>query len=617
MTANSDRTESANTADIEAVFRSAVESALISPDFATSFARFREALPGTAPGFAGRLPDDEDIRRSICFAIFREIWKVTPRPDQGWRPLPLAKSERNAPCLCGSGRKFKHCCGAAADLPSFLGSNLTVLGYVLERFPAAEFAALPFKQLDPEEVAHTAGQWMEQDRYDLAIPLLEALLTDPGKLDERHEWAFDLLGDGYLALDRPDDRTRLVEAMSQAPNLQLRVAALLRRCTMLADAGDYDAAWRLFREAQRVDPDNPSLAHLELVLLASQNEVEQLVARARFWAARLRKLGYGNEKIVELMDDIAHSPEGFIQAMNTQGPIVAVALTSLAVATESLPPPESHYRLQAMEDSAGPLEPEDALANIESEWRDISSSNAEYWDAWGNTGWVDWLVENPLAWQSFAILDDLAAAVDAFDTDDEMEEGMLDEIEVAVVDRAVDLLRLVIADNQATGLKLEWGWLQNRPALRLLERRIQLATSAEEEVELLEWLLALNPNDNQGIREPLIHVYCSMKRPADALAVCDRYPGDRLAGTAYGRVLALVLLDRRAEATAALVEAQKVLPKVLKTLVAARPKAPKQNPGYVTAGGDDEAWIYRLHWRPVWDATGALEWLKRAAGVKG
>ena len=176
---------------------------------------------------------------------------------------------------------------------------------------------------------------------------------------------------------------------------------------------------------------------------------------------------------------------------------------------------------------------------------------------------------------------------------------------------------VTIVHDGAEGLKLEWGWIENRPALRLLERKTETESGTDEEVPLLEWLLALNPNDNQGVRERLIHVYCAHGRPAEALAVCDRYPGDGLTGTLYGRVLALVLLDRRADATVALAAAAKQRPRVLKTLVAARPKSPKLDPRFVTVGGEDEAWFYRRRWHAVWRNTGALDWLKRSAGAKG
>lgn len=599
------------------LLRTAVACALINEDFSAGLDRFRQTLETTAPGLVAQIPPDDDVRRGMALAIFREVWKVLPRPERGWRPLPAPKAERNAPCLCGSGRKFKQCCGALAGPPPF-GDGLSVLGYVLERLTAREYASLPFKLLMPEEIAHVAEEWCKQDRHEAAAALLEALLADLAQLDSRHEYAFDVLGDIYLDLGRADARLALVETMMRSPNRELRSAAMHRRCTILADAGDDEGAWQLFREAQRLDPDNPSLAQLELVLLASRGQTEQLAARARFWATRLRKIGYEGEELIDFIADVARDPDGFIRTMAEQGGGApdAAALLRFAELAAAMPAPACHYRLQAQDDSAGPLESDASLSRLERDWQ--AHFPQDEGAVWSDTGWLAWLAAHPLAWQSFAVLADLAQAVDEFPLEDDEEGELLDDIEEALLERALALLRLTLAESGADGLKLEWGWVENRAALSLLARKIELAGGTEEELPLLEWLvLTLNPNDNQGLREDLVHAYAAAARPADALAVCDRYPDDALGGMRYGRVLALILLDRRGEATAALAEATQRAPRILKTLVAARPKKPQTQPGFITLGGEDEAWHYRMRWLGVWKSTGALAWLKQATGAKG
>jgi tetratricopeptide (TPR) repeat protein len=603
------------------LLRAAVDCGLATDDFAAGLARFGQVLPEVAPTLLRQAPADEVSRRSLAFAIFNEVWKALPRPDRGWRPLPAPRPERNSPCPCGSGRKFKQCCGQSGLSP-FAGS-LSVLGYVLERLPDGEFARLPFKLLSPDELAHVASQWMEEDRHDQAVALLEPLLADPARLDERHEYAFDVLCDAYLDLGRNREKRALVESMLTAPDRELRSAAMHRRCTMLADEGNYDAAWRLFKDAQRADPDNPSLAHLELVMLADQGQADQIATRARFWAARLRRLGYEDEPIVNLMDDAARDPQGFIRVMEEHGgdPFHPERLGRLAELAEQLPAPACHYRLEfrleSQDGSAGPLEPDAELDAIERQWQQQSGFGEGH--PWTDTGWVDWLAAHPLAWQSFAVLEDVLIAVDAFEFEDEEEGGMLDDIEDALLDHAVELLRRVIADNRADGQRLEWGWLQNRAALGLLARKIEVEEGTGDELPLLEWMvLTLNPNDNHGLREHLVHAYAAAGRPLDALAVYDRYADDAMGAMLYGRVLALVLLGRRADATVALANARKLSPRILKTLTAARPKPPKDmQHGIITVGGEDEAWRYRMRWHGVWEGTGAMAWLKQAAGVKG
>lgn len=607
------------TEEFDDLLRFGVQAALATTDFVTALNAFRLNLPELAPRHAALMPPGGE--RAIAFAMFREIWNHLPRPDQGWKPLTLAKPERNAPCPCASGQKYKQCCGLLSGASPFGPSGFSVLAYVLETIPVAQYKNLPFRKLNPEEVAHVAEQWLQDGRNAAAAALLEPLLLDVSKLDQRHEYAFDVLCDVYLEQGEPARRVALAERLMQAADRELKSAAMHRRCTMLADEGDYTAAWTLFKTAQRQDPDNPSLSHLEVVLLASQGEIEQAQTRARFWAARLRKLGYEEEGIVAFMDDIARDPQVLLDMMRgglgadeedeefTE--VSAEVAEALIALVEALPAPSCQHRLSPQDGHAGPLEPVVALVAIEAEWRHAywGDDEAEETDPWLNTGWIDWLAEHPLAWQSFAVLEDLVVSLDDAifpeDCDDQ-----IDWIEETLLDHAMELLRVNIAANQAGGCTLEWGWHENRPALRLLAQLIDIAGDSDEALPLLEWLLALNPNDNTGHRVALVHRYCEAGRAAEALAVCDeRFPGDALSGMRYGRVLALYLLDRRDEATAALAEARKHSPNILKTLAAETPRMPTMTPRLVTHGGEDEAWYYRMDWLPLWEKTGAKAWL--------
>lgn len=605
------------TEEFDDLLRFGVQAALATTDFVTALNAFRLNLPELAPRHAALMPPGGE--RAIAFAMFREIWNHLPRPDQGWKPLTLAKPERNAPCPCGSGQKYKQCCGPLSGTSPFGPSGFSVLAYVLETIPVAQYKNLPFKKLNPEELAHVAEQWLQDGRAAAAAALLEPLLLDVAKLDQRHEYAFDVLCDVYLEQGDPDRRIALADRLMQSSNRGLKSAAMHRRCTMLADAGDYAAAWTLFKAAQRQDPDNSSLSHLEVVLLASQGEIEQAQNRARFWAARLRKLGYEEEGIVAFMDDIARDPQTLLDMMRG-GPgadeedagfteVSAEVVEALIALAEALPAPSCQHRLSLQDGHAGPLEPVAALAALEAEWLNVywhDGDDEEDVGQWEETGWIDWLAKHPLAWQSFAVLEDLAGSLeDAIFPEDREEE--VDWIEETLLDHAVELLRVNIAANQAEGCTLEWGWHENRPALRLLAQLIEIAGDSDETLPLLEWLLKLNPNDNTGHRVALVHRYCEAGRAAEALAVCDeRFPDDVLSGMRYGRVLALYLLDRHDEATAALAEAKKHAPNILKTLTTENPRMPALTPGLVTHGGEDEAWYYRMDWLPLWEKSGAL-----------
>lgn len=604
-------------AEFDAMLRMGVLEVLASTDFKTALEKFLDELPRQSPGFAAHIPSGSE--RQIGFALFREIWNHTLRPDLGWKRLTLPKPERNAPCPCGSGMKYKQCCGPMDGNSPFPSQGFSVLSYVIETIPVAQYGSIPFRQLDPEEVAHVASEWQKDKRVEPATLLLEALLAPSSKLDARHEYAFDTLCDLYLNAYRDDDRLKLVERMMQSQDKLLRAAAWQRRATLHADHGEHAKAWEVFKEAQRLDPDSPSLAHLELVLLANQDRFGEAQTRAAFWAKRLTKLGYGGERIVELMEDVARDPAVLRELIDLHGlgdeatPEKVAALEALI---RNLPAPSCHYRLVPQGDEAGFLKPTASLATIEQEWDKLYWRDAEERDPWGDTAWLDWLHNHPNAWQSFTVIEDVYGIIDEGLFPEEAND-QVDAMEDILLGHAVAVLRKVLAEQKAERCKLEWGWMENRPALRLVMQLIDVLRYTDEELALLEWfVLTLNPNDNGGHRERLVHAYCEANRPVDALAICDRYPGDDLPGTLYGRVLALFLLDRRGDAVAALSHAAKRLPKVLKTLVATRPKAPSMTPGLVVHGGDEEAWQYRIYYRPTWDKCKALGWLKEIAGRK-
>lgn len=618
-----------STAEIDRLMREATRIVCGTRDFAAGLARLVEALPTLAPQLAlVTAENDAESRRALCSVLFHEIWNRVPRPDNGFRPLPMPRQERNNPCQCGSGKKYKHCCGRFEGAAPFDAQGLSLLKYVLEDIPESDYATLPFRHLSAEELAFVADQWLQEGRPDKVTFLLAPLLADLDKLDARHEAAFDLLGDAYLQLGMPEEREALVERVMNAKDPTLQSAALHRRCTVLSDAGQWQEAWQLFAQAQRLQPDNPALSHLEVIMLAAEGRTERAQERAKFWLVRLTRkdLVDADAPLLDFLRVMSESPAAALAMMRGEldaeddlfgaGNEWAFALIDLL---EDLPEPESHYALHPQNGNAGELEADRRLRALEKEWGEVFPQDWEDMDEyspWEDTEWLDWLAVNPLAWQSFRVLDEVVTVIDGGEVFDDDLDGDLGEMEDKLLAHAAALLETVIARNKAQGCRLEWGWLENRPALRLLSAHIDRLDDDGESLRLLEWLVTtLNPNDNQGLRENLARLLIMSGRAADALALCERYPDDGLGAMIYARVLALHRLGRLDQAAAALAQARKERPKILKTLLAVRPRMPELDFATVQIGGDDEAWYYRMDWLPLWQELGALVWLKKA--VKG
>jgi Flp pilus assembly protein TadD len=615
-----------STAEIDRLMREATRIVCGTRDFATGLTRFIDVLPTLAPQLAlATAENDAESRRALCSVLFREIWNHVPRPDNGFRPLPMPKQERNNPCQCGSGKKYKQCCGRFEGAAPFDAQGLSLLKYVLEDLPPAAYATLPFRHLSAEELAFVADQWLQEGHPDKVTLLLVPLLADLHKLDARHEAAFDLLGDAYLHLGMPEEREALVERMMNAGDATLKCAALHRRCTVLSDAGKWPEAWQVFAQAQRLQPDNPALSHLEVIMLAAEGRTEQAQERAKFWLLRLARkdLVAPNDPLLDFLRTMSESPAAALAMMHGELDAEddlfddndgewAFALIDLL---DDLPEPACHYALRPLNGNAGELEADGKLRALEKEWGDVfpqAGGNLDDFSPWDDTDWLDWLAANPLAWQSFRIVEDVVTVIDTGEVVDHDVDDDLAEVEEGLLAHATTLLETVIARNKAEGCRLEWGWLENRPALRLLSAHIDRLDEDSERLRLLDWLvITLNPSDNQGLRETLARDLIMGSRAADALALCDRYPDDGLGAMIYARVLALQQSGRLDEAAAALAQARKERPKILKTLLAARPRMPDLDVDTVQIGGDDEAWYYRMDWLPLWQARGALAWLKK------
>ena len=234
------------------------------------------------------------------------------------------------------------------------------------------------------------------------------------------------------------------------------------------------------------------------------------------------------------------------------------------------------------------------------------------WDLIEEMEWVSWLLNNPAAFDSLDILDDLATALMLHP---QIGAAWLDETMLKpILQRAEAILEKLLA--AATDTQLHWLMAENRPPLRALSRLVNLAMFNDDQNEALlraQKLIAINPHDNHGFRMIVMNRLIYDNRDEDALELAERFPNDMNPEVAYGKLLALYRLGRQKEAVEALGNSLEYLGKIPRYLIAKRVKKPKLNPDRVMYGGDDQAWYYREEMRDVWQQTpGAIDWLKKA-----
>ena len=137
--------------------------------------------------------------------------------------------------------------------------------------------------------------------------------------------------------------------------------------------------------------------------------------------------------------------------------------------------------------------------------------------------------------------------------------------------------------------------VSTRPYMRARQHLAELLAEAghlTEAIAAYERMLELNPDDNQGVRYPLLGLCLAAGRATDASRILSEYPDEEtiMGSFAWARVLEQWLLGNVDGAEAALVRARRVNPFAERYLSGAR-ELPDEMPEYYRPGEDSEAQV--------------------------
>lgn len=147
-----------------------------------------------------------------------------------------------------------------------------------------------------------------------------------------------------------------------------------------------------------------------------------------------------------------------------------------------------------------------------------------------------------------------------------------------------------------------WGILETRPYMRAKAQLAELLRADGSGVQALrhyERMLELNPNDNQGVRYPLLGCYLAHGGLQEAAKLLHDYDGDPTATFTWGRVLERFLAGDRKGAAKALKLARKDNPFVEQFFSGLMPM-PKGMPDSYSLGSAEEAMICFDHLGAAW-----------------
>ena len=627
---------------------------------------------------------------ALAAQIHFVIWNALPLPGNDFNPSPLPLPERNEPCYCGSGQKYKRCCALLPKFPPL--DPLSLWPTVLQKLPKKKLKqALAQEQIPMEVVITGAIDMFDQERYAGAAELLDSLFSGSLiKLRPQIELALQTLCDCYDQLGQNRKKLALLKKIvSEAPASPLRAGAWQRLMTIHLDQDDTAAARQAFERAMRDDPEDPSLSLLEIHLLGGENKWGLARERAHFWLKRLQRSIYDkdalkpilnflenamddpekalenmtgfeddldpeSERLLDWIDVIVERPlpaysvveehdfdgqdekealPGHLRTMGLPAEEISRALDMLKEQKAGLEAEKTEDNQEAdvfEEDTSLILEAPKTLRPLEKRWKKVAGIGKPFgtsetpmgdWNGWEPETierWCTFLEKNPAAGDSLEIIDDLATALSHHP--DETSADIYYDGLLPLLQRARAIVEKAITGVEAPLLR--WNRIANRAGLRSLARLHQILhfdmDDENDSNKLLEMLLALNPADNHGLRVEAMNNHLRHGRNEAAVQLAGKYPDDLLAETRYGLVLAFYRLNRAKDAQDAAEKAVANMPLVAQYLIRNSVRRPKLSPHGITAGGKDQAWLYREEMREEWEKTdGALAWLEKIIKLKG
>lgn len=281
----------------------------------------REEAPKAMPALAAEAHSERG-RKAGLNAIATSIWNAVPWPSNGYQPRPLPAPGRNEPCPCGSGDKFKRCCGQVA--PVFPSLPPHAVWPALIEFATdhelARFVADP--ALPPRPLAVVALMLRERGQAETALRALQSRYAGKAPLDERQEEALD----AYLILTGdtrgPEELEALAESLLGRLPARLQGVPLRHLVPHALALRDTERAFALLERIRAADPEDPRLGPLEVMTLLADDDPDLASQRARFWLASLRRRGLAEDmpEAVKLLEQAASDPHGAAQEMFTDEP---------------------------------------------------------------------------------------------------------------------------------------------------------------------------------------------------------------------------------------------------------------------------------------------------------
>jgi hypothetical protein len=488
----------------------AVAEVLRTEDSTQFLAWVADEAPRLLAGPFGELPDEQD-RRGVAMELGRALWNAVPLPGNGFRPRPLPRPERNDPCPCGSGRKYKKCCGAAGvegpDFPDLDADVIWALvALTLNPERAAEVAAAG--KVPRAALGEVAGRLLDAGGAESALALIEPLFEDPSRLDGRDAAAVAVLIDAYDELELLQAKEDQAERLARELPAELHGTLWENLSRSYAVHGEMERAWDALERSRRADPESPSLGPVEVSLLMAEERTREAGELAQSLLARVRRQGTAMpEASLEFLRQVAEDPEGTHRRFAFGEALPQVERYQAVVARVAERPITPYgIALLAEDPEIGTLEPPPEMEEIEGGWVEAfllvirdepleSDEEPPELDAWSEEEaevWLSYLEETPEAFDSLLVLADLTEVV--AELGEEVGPGLAWTLIRPLLERGLAIIERTLEGRPT--LLLPGVGESNQPALELLARGADLSRAVQDDdlgTRMLDLLRRLDP----------------------------------------------------------------------------------------------------------------------------
>lgn len=467
------------------------------------------------------LHGDTNLGRAMAFAWACAVWNglvqcALPIDPQGVKRKPIPEPGRNDPCPCGSGKHFQECCLPIPLLPPLTQDVLWP--YVLANIPQAERDELLSSSRIPRgALLELAAHLLDMRRGAEVIAALEPRLGAPERYhDEDTAILLHLLCEAYgMSPDGARRKLKLLrETTERAPRSPLRSEAWQRLATIYMDRGDSDGAWSAFRNAQHDNPQADEICVLEVELLVAGRRMDEAKQRAREWTNTLASHGVPEDDpriefltrmSVNPMDPVTYKVQGaggrlrdWLLRVADRKPVCHRLIPTGTPARFVLGAPAQLLEIQQLWHGVFPLTKPFSD-------QDQPFGGDRVWEPEVESQWCEFLHENPQAFDSLDILDDLATAVGRHA---QAQSPWVDALLLCpLLARNAELVEATC--REAGEVVLPWSIEENRPALRGLFRLFQQQLGGGNRAAALATanrLLRLNPADDHRVGSVLEHL---------------------------------------------------------------------------------------------------------------